>query len=120
MKAKVQDELTIPEQRRYVVPIELGKVEKHVYDQHFEQALAELNVDERGVAASAGWQVDINLLRSWVRRLRAVCTHPQVGQLARQNERLAKAGQALKTIAEVLQVCLRFPYRFMADGSSYS
>lgn len=104
MKAKVQNELTIPQQRRYVVPVELGKVEKHVYDQHIEQALADLGFDERGVATSSGWQVDVTLLRTWIRKLRAVCTHPQVGQLAKHNDRLSKAGQALKSIAEVLEV----------------
>ena len=30
MKASVQDELTIPQQTRFLVPIELGKVERHV------------------------------------------------------------------------------------------
>lgn len=30
MKATVKDELTIPPQTRYLVPIELGKVERHV------------------------------------------------------------------------------------------
>lgn len=30
MKSAVKDELTIPEQTRYLVPIELGRVERHV------------------------------------------------------------------------------------------
>ena len=30
MKAAVQDELTIPKQTRFLVPIELGRVERHV------------------------------------------------------------------------------------------
>lgn len=30
MKASVKDELTIPKQTRYLVPVELGKVERHV------------------------------------------------------------------------------------------
>ncbi|THH04137.1 hypothetical protein EW145_g5749 [Phellinidium pouzarii] len=100
VKAKVQDELSIPQQRRYVVPIELGKVEMHVYDQNREQALMDLGFDERGVAAFSGWQIDVNVLRMWLRKLRGICTHPQVGQLAKQNDRLAKAGSALKTISE--------------------
>lgn len=66
----------------------------------------DLGLDERGVAASTGWQVDVNILRTWLRKLRGICTHPQVGQLAKQNDRLAKAGSALKTISEVLEVRL--------------
>lgn len=99
-KAKVQDELTIPQQRRYVVPIELGNVERHVYDQSLEQALRDLGLDARGVATSQGWQVDAFSLRNWLRRLRGICTHPQVGQL-KQNDKLAKVNAALKTIEEV-------------------
>jgi hypothetical protein len=30
MKAAIKDELTIPKQTRYLVPIELGRVERHV------------------------------------------------------------------------------------------
>lgn len=77
-KASVKDELTIPQQTRYLVPIELGKVERHVYDQTLEQILLELGLDSRGVAATEGWEVDANLLRSSIRRLRGICTHPQV------------------------------------------
>ncbi|KAH8114834.1 SNF2 family N-terminal domain-containing protein [Phellopilus nigrolimitatus] len=115
IKAKVQDELTIPQQRRYVVPIELGKIERHVYDQNFEQALTDLGLDARGVAASSGWAVDVNVLRTWMRKLRGICTHPQVGQLARQNDRLAKAGAALKSINEVLDNMKDQNWRLLMD-----
>lgn len=75
-----------------------------VYDQNMERALNDLGLDARGVAASSGYQIDVSVLRSWMRKLRAVCTHPQVGQLARQNDKLVKAGAALKSISEVLEV----------------
>lgn len=52
-----------------------------VYDQNFESALLELGLDARGVAASAGWEIDAGLLRSWLRKLRGICTHPQVDLL---------------------------------------
>ncbi|EJD05157.1 uncharacterized protein FOMMEDRAFT_81201 [Fomitiporia mediterranea MF3/22] len=103
MKAKVQNELTIPQQSRFAVPIELGKVERHIYDENFEQALNDLGLDSRGVAASSSWQLDVMILRNWMRRLRGICTHPQVGKLARQNDRLSRAGAALKSIGEVLE-----------------
>lgn len=64
----------------------------------------DLGLDSRGVAASSGWQIDVAALRNWLRRLRGICTHPQVGKLAKQNDRLAKAGSALKSIGEVLEV----------------
>jgi E3 ubiquitin-protein ligase SHPRH len=49
-----------------------------VYDQAFEGVLLEIGLDARGVASSAGWDVDGSLLRSAIRRLRGICTHPQV------------------------------------------
>ncbi|TFK26931.1 hypothetical protein FA15DRAFT_666880 [Coprinopsis marcescibilis] len=100
-KASVKEELTIPQQTRYLVSVELGKVERHVYDQTMEQMLLELGLDARGVAASEGWEVDATLLRSSVRRLRGICTHPQVGQLLRKGE-LYKKG-ALKSMDAVLE-----------------
>ncbi|KAL5520312.1 hypothetical protein ACEPAG_9526 [Sanghuangporus baumii] len=115
MKVKVQDELTIPQQKRFVVPIELGKVEKHVYDENLERALNELGLDSEGVAASSGWQLDVNLLRHWMRRLRGICTHPQVGKLSKQNDRLAKANNALKSIGEVLEDMKEQNWRKLMD-----
>jgi len=51
---------------------------KKVYDQTLETILFELGFDARGVAATDGWRVDGNLLRASIRRLRGICTHPQV------------------------------------------
>lgn len=119
MKSTVQAELTIPRQTRYLLPIELGRIERHVsvsssmlaaaltrlqvYDHNFEQALLELGLDARGVAVSENWEVDTTVLRSWLRKLRGICTHPQVGQLQNQADKLHKPG-VLKSIGEVLEV----------------
>lgn len=89
----------------------LKLIGRQVYDQALEDVLNELGLDARGVAASNGWDVDGSLLRSSIRRLRGICTHPQVGQLQRQNQndKLFKPG-ALKTIEDVLQVILMRHY----------
>ncbi|KAL0952896.1 hypothetical protein HGRIS_007114 [Hohenbuehelia grisea] len=114
MKANVRDELTIPQQTRYLVNIELGRVERHVYDQCLETALNDLGLDARGVAASEGWQLDGALLRTTLRRLRGLCTHPQVGQLLGVGEKLGKSG-SLKTMAEVLQAMRDQNWRSLQD-----
>ncbi|EPQ55612.1 hypothetical protein GLOTRDRAFT_75757 [Gloeophyllum trabeum ATCC 11539] len=114
-KAAVQAELTIPQQTRYLVPIELGRVERTVYDQTLQQALDELGLDSRGVAASEGWQVEPGLLRSWLRKLRGICTHPQVGQLQTTRDKLSKPG-ALKTMAEVLEGMRDQNWRTLMDN----
>ncbi|OSD03772.1 hypothetical protein PYCCODRAFT_1365388 [Trametes coccinea BRFM310] len=104
MKETVKDELTIPPQTRYLVPIELGPVERHVYDQTLDAALLDLGLDARGVAATENWEVDVGKLRHWLRTLRGFCTHPQVGQLAIHGgvDKLDKPG-VLKSMAEVLE-----------------
>ncbi|CCM02285.1 uncharacterized protein FIBRA_04372 [Fibroporia radiculosa] len=99
VKAAVSEELTIPHQTRYLVPIELGRIERHVYNQNFENALLDLGLDARGVAVRADWELDTAALRFWLRKLRGICTHPQVGQLLNNADKLHKPG-VLKTIGE--------------------
>ena len=88
--------------------------------------MVELGLDARGVAVKEGWEVDSALLRSILRRLRGICTHPQVrndrftlclmfdnceqpqvGQLPKQGEGLRKQG-GLKTMNDVLEVTFPF------------
>ncbi|KAI0298963.1 SNF2 family N-terminal domain-containing protein [Multifurca ochricompacta] len=102
IKSAVQDELTIPMQTRFVVPVHLGKVERHIYDENLEKALLQLGVDTRGVTTSQNWEVNTALLRRWLRKLRQICTHPQVGQLQKFGDKTYRPG-ALKTISEVLE-----------------
>jgi len=112
-KASVKEELTIPQQTRYLVPIELGRIEQHVYDQNLESVLLELGLDARGVAATENWEVDGGLLRASIRKLRGICTHPQVGQLQRRGD-VVKRG-ALKTMDAVLEVRVVFSYSLSDD-----
>ncbi|KAI9435845.1 SNF2 family N-terminal domain-containing protein [Lactarius indigo] len=101
VKSAVQAELTIPTQTRYVFPICLGRVERHVYDQNWENALLELSLDARGITTSQMPEVNTTLLRSWLRKLRQICTHPQIGQLQRPGDKAYKPG-VLKTMGQVL------------------
>ncbi|KAI0702634.1 SNF2 family N-terminal domain-containing protein [Earliella scabrosa] len=115
MKEAVKNELTIPPQTRYLVPIELGRVERHVYDQTLDAALLDLGLDARGVAATENWEVDVGKLRHWLRRLRGLCTHPQVGQLAvNAVDKLHKPG-VLKSMAEVLETMREHNWRNWMD-----
>lgn len=102
MKSAVKDELTIPKQTRYVVGIRMNAIERQVYDQTLDQLLEMLGLDARGVAATENWEVDPVLLRSMIRRLRGICTHPQVGQLQNTVGKMSKPGK-LKSMSDVLQ-----------------
>lgn len=57
------------------------------------------------MAVREDWEVDASVLRAWLRKLRGICTHPQVGQLLNHANKLHKPG-VLKTIGEVLEVRL--------------
>ncbi|KAJ6581273.1 SNF2 family N-terminal domain-containing protein [Mycena capillaripes] len=99
-KASVATELTIPQQTRFLVSIEMGPVERHVYDQNLEEILLELGLDARGVdVRGENHTPDGAVLRTALRRLRAICTHPQIGQVG---NKLFKPG-VLKTMEQVLQ-----------------
>ncbi len=115
MKKAVKDELTIPPQTRYLVPIELGRVERHFYDQALDAALLDLGLDARGVAATENWEVNVMNLRHWLRRLRGLCTHPQVGELAVNGvDKLHKPG-VLKSMSEVLETMREQNWRNFAE-----
>ncbi|KAJ7281752.1 SNF2 family N-terminal domain-containing protein [Mycena rebaudengoi] len=115
-KVSVKAELTIPQQTRYLVGIEMGPVERHVYEQNLETTLQQIGLDARGVAATENWEVDGTLLRSLLRRLRAICTHPQVGQLTKPGDKLFKAG-ALKSMEQVLQAMSDNNWNSVIDDS---
>ena len=72
--------------------------------------MIDLGLDARGVAANEGWQINVPLLRSCIRKLRGICTHPQVGQLFRLNDRTIRPG-VLKTLGDVLEVSNHFRMR---------
>ncbi|KAJ7257871.1 SNF2 family N-terminal domain-containing protein [Mycena haematopus] len=111
-KASVTNELTIPQQTRFLVSIEMGRVERHVYDQNFESILLELGLDARGVdVRGENKEPDGALLRSSLRKLRAICTHPQIGQIG---NKLFKPG-ALKSMEQVLQAMCDENYSSVLD-----
>jgi E3 ubiquitin-protein ligase SHPRH len=116
LKNDVKNELAIPAQTRYLVPIQLGRIERQVYEQELEKALDELGLDANGIAATEGWVVDTTVLRSWVRKLRGITTHPQVGSLTDRTERLLSKAGGLKSITEVLDDMRLTTHRTVLDG----
>ena len=73
-----------------------------VYDQNWENALLQLGLDARGVTILQNSEVNTTLLRSWLRKLRQICTHPQVGHLQKPGDKTYKPG-VLKTMWQVLE-----------------
>ncbi|KAF8308099.1 hypothetical protein DL93DRAFT_1962187 [Clavulina sp. PMI_390] len=73
-------EMKLAVQTRCVVPILLGPVEKHNYDERLADSLTALGMDPRGYPLVEDWSLDSVLLRQCIRKLRQACTHPQIGE----------------------------------------
>jgi E3 ubiquitin-protein ligase SHPRH len=86
-----------------------------VYDKNLEKALLDLGLDARGVATPQNGEVDATLLRTWLRKLRQICTHPQVGQLQKPGDKSSKFG-VLKTMRQVLDGMKDQNWRNIMDG----
>ncbi|QRW00441.1 RNA recognition motif protein [Ceratobasidium sp. AG-Ba] len=99
-KASVANELTIPPQEYFVVPIQPGPVEQHFYEMQLEAAMAELGLPTQPPTRAQLESVDVGTLRSWFRKLRMACIHPQIGHLQMHG---GVVGGAFKSIDDVLK-----------------
>lgn len=76
----------------------------------------QLGLDARGMTTSQNSEVNTTLLRTWLRKLRQICTHPQVGQLQKPGDKTYKPG-VLKTMGEVLEGMKDQNWRNIMDDS---
>lgn len=81
----------------------LDEISSQVYTQNFYNACLDLGLDVRGIAVREDWEADTTVLRAWLRKLRGICTHPQVGQLSNRADRQHKS-KGIKSMSEVLEV----------------
>lgn len=102
LKSQVQHELFLPQQIRYIVPIELTAVERYYYDQRYNEALKVLGLDEDGFPVQPPnnpewtWEPDKSEMLRALTTLRQLCTHPQIGSSNKE-----ALGRVLKTVDEV-------------------
>ncbi|GAA5992971.1 hypothetical protein JCM10908_000775 [Rhodotorula pacifica] len=102
LKSQVQHELFLPQQIRYIVPIELTAVERYYYDQRYNEALKILKLDEEGFPIQPNnepdwtWEPDKSEMLRALTTLRQLCTHPQIGSSNKE-----ALGRVLKTVDEV-------------------
>ncbi|PWN43577.1 hypothetical protein IE81DRAFT_365627 [Ceraceosorus guamensis] len=77
-KDGIRDQLRIPVQTRYLVPIELGLVQRSSYDQLWAAALEDMGLNQAGEPVSGDYEANVNKLRHHLNLLRQTCTHPQL------------------------------------------
>ncbi|GAA5826106.1 hypothetical protein JCM3770_003829 [Rhodotorula araucariae] len=104
LKAQVQDELFLPKQMRFLVPIEFTAVERFYYDQRYADALATLGLAPDGTPqvadAAQAWAADKPEMLRALTTLRQLCTHPQIGT---GNRGALALGRVVRTVDEVYQ-----------------
>ncbi|CEH18871.1 snf2 family helicase atpase [Ceraceosorus bombacis] len=77
-KDGIRDQLRIPVQTRYLVPIELGPVQRSSYDQLLAAALEDMGLNQAGEPVNEDYEANVNKLRHHLNLLRQTCTHPQL------------------------------------------
>lgn len=74
-KVEVAGEFNLPQQKRFVIPIQLSDIEMHYYLDTLERQRERLRTQQSGFTPQ--------LFRVSLRHLRQICTHIQVGALQR-------------------------------------
>lgn len=106
-KNLVRQELRIPEQKRIVLTVPFTAIEEQNYSTLLQQMCEDCDLTMQG--APAVDDIDfrspmlVEKMRSWLRRLRQTCLHPQVGD--RNRRALGRKGP-LKTVDEVLETMI--------------
>ncbi|GAA5942532.1 E3 ubiquitin-protein ligase IRC20 [Sporobolomyces koalae] len=105
LKRQVEDEMFLPPQTRFVVPLDFTAVERFYYDSRYGEMLDALGLDSQGspkiqidrqTGKPLAWQPDKGEMNKWMGILRSLCAHPQIGATGRQ-----ALGHVLKTVEEV-------------------
>ncbi|GAA6044440.1 hypothetical protein JCM8097_006647 [Rhodosporidiobolus ruineniae] len=107
LKSQVTHELTLPQQRRAIVPVDFTAVEKFHYDERYTEALNAIGLGPDGRPRDTGvdrdtgeplpWIPDKGEMNRWLTLLRQLAIHPQLG--GRNKEQLG--GRVLRTVEEV-------------------
>jgi E3 ubiquitin-protein ligase SHPRH len=108
-KDKVRHELQLPVQKRFVITIPFLAIEEQHYARIFEDMCTDCGFNQDGTPKTDDFenyaQLRIEKMRAWLRRLRQLCLHPQVGG---KNRRALGTGKdvPLRTVDEVLKVMI--------------
>lgn len=129
IKDDIKGEMVLPTQTRWLVPIELGPVQRAYYEDLWNAALRDLGLSERGEPTNDMYEPDVSIshllshlgilltrfiaqiekLRRHLLLLRRCCTHPQVAQAAApaggggrggQQTSIGRTIQDMKTVLE--------------------
>jgi E3 ubiquitin-protein ligase SHPRH len=87
VKSQIQNELALPPQERYIVPVTFTPVEIFNYRTKYGEALTELQIAMNEARLTSSWTMDRRLMSRWLNILRQACFHAQAGVNDRQRAR---------------------------------
>ncbi|RCI07450.1 hypothetical protein L249_4524 [Ophiocordyceps polyrhachis-furcata BCC 54312] len=111
-KEMVQDEIMLPPQNRYVIRVPFTAVEEQHYRSLFKDMAEACDVDLDGQPLVEGWDAAqyVEVMRTWLNRLRQAALHPEIGAYNRQVLGFVKTGnrrgKPIRTVEEVLEAML--------------
>lgn len=107
-KDMIRQELRLPPQKRVVITMPFTAIEDQNYSQLIQQMCNDCGLTPEGAPLDNDIDFESPVLsekmRSWLRRLRQTCLHPQVG--GRNRRALGRGNRPLKTVDEVLDIMI--------------
>jgi len=107
-KAQIREDLHLPPQKRVVITVPFSAVEQQHYSTMFAEMCQAVGVDSAGAPKSDDWDPEspliLDTMRTYLRRLRQTCLHPQIGD--KNRKALGRGAGPLRTVAEVLEVMI--------------
>ncbi|KAI7495867.1 hypothetical protein KC367_g7098 [Hortaea werneckii] len=107
-KSQIREELRLPSQKRVVLTVPFSAVEQQHYTTLFDEMCEDVGLNSDGSPRVEDWDPTdpgtIEMMRTWLARLRQTCLHPQVG--GRNRKALGRGQGPLRTVSEVLEVMI--------------
>ncbi|RMY32245.1 hypothetical protein D0865_14784 [Hortaea werneckii] len=107
-KSQIREELRLPPQKRVVLTVPFSAVEQQHYTTLFDEMCEDVGLNSDGSPKVEDWDPTdpgtVEMMRTWLARLRQTCLHPQVG--GRNRKALGRGQGPLRTVSEVLEVMI--------------
>ncbi|KAI6865059.1 hypothetical protein KC334_g20111, partial [Hortaea werneckii] len=107
-KSQIREELRLPPQKRVVLTVPFSAVEQQHYATLFDEMCEDVGLNSDGSPKVEDWDPTdpgtVEMMRTWLARLRQTCLHPQVG--GRNRKALGRGQGPLRTVSEVLEVMI--------------
>ncbi|KAI7070188.1 hypothetical protein KC352_g42637, partial [Hortaea werneckii] len=107
-KSQIREELRLPPQKRVVLTVPFSAVEQQHYTTLFDEMCEDIGLNSDGSPRVEDWDPTdpgtVEMMRTWLARLRQTCLHPQVG--GRNRKALGRGQGPLRTVSEVLEVMI--------------